>query len=170
MLQLAGELADTAVIGALWSEDGLRFAVEQVRLGAQRGDRNPDDLGIMSWITCYVTEEKERWLDFFRPSAAHILAGAPAPVFSALRLTNSFMTELKSAYAQGGAKVAARLIPDQVAHQLGAIGRSGEVAEQIQRAKEANINQLGILVNAPKIDHSVRFLRRFSEEVLPRLG
>ncbi len=169
VLQVAGELADAAVIGALLSESGVRFAVEQVRIGAERARRSLDDIGLMIWITCYVTDDPAYWVNHYRPSAAHILAGAPREVFEALKLTNGFMVNLKSVYAQGGSDAAAHLVPDDLVKQLAAIGSPGEVTEQLQRAADLGINQIGILVNAPNVAESETALRRFAAEVMPKL-
>jgi 5,10-methylenetetrahydromethanopterin reductase len=168
-LQVAGELAEVAVIGALLSSDGIRFAIEQVRLGATRADRRLSEVGLMSWISCYITDNKPQWIEFYRPNAAHILAGAPPPVFDALKLGERFMEELKTLYAEGGSQAAARLVPDDLVLQLAAIGDPAEVTEQLQCAAELGINQFGILVNAPTVAESERMLRRFSEEVMPNL-
>jgi 5,10-methylenetetrahydromethanopterin reductase len=168
-LQVAGELAEVAVIGALLSPDGIRYAVDQVRLGAERGGRRLNDVGLMSWISCYITDDKPLWTEFYRPNAAHILAGAPPQVFDALSLTNRFMEELKTIYAEGGSAAAAKLVPDDLVLQLAAIGDPGEVTEQLQSAMELGINQFGILVNASTVTESEQMLRRFSEKVMPNL-
>jgi 5,10-methylenetetrahydromethanopterin reductase len=169
MLQAAGELADTAVLGALVSPGGLRFALEQVRIGAERAARRLEDVGRMIWISCYITDDSARWIDFYRPSAAHILAGAPAGVFDALELTADFMAQLKSVYAEKGSEGAAHLIADDLVRQLAVIGTPQEVTEQLQQAAEAGIDEIGILVNAADIEDSRLMLRRFAEEVMPAL-
>jgi alkanesulfonate monooxygenase SsuD/methylene tetrahydromethanopterin reductase-like flavin-dependent oxidoreductase (luciferase family) len=53
--------------------------------------------------------------------------------------------------------------------QLAAIGSPEEVADQLQRAANLGIDQIGILVNAPTVDESLVALRRFADEVMPRL-
>lgn len=169
MLELGGELADTVVIGALLSPRGLRFALEHVERGAARAQRSRDDLELMLWITCIVTDEKDRWIEHYRPSAAHILAGAPPAVFAALELSESYMAELKRVYASGGSADAAHLVSDDLVLELAAIGSPQDVAEQLGAAADMGIDQIGILVNAPTVDESERALRRFAAEVMPRL-
>ncbi len=169
VLQVAGELADVAVIGALLSREGLGFAIEQVRAGAGRAGRRLDAVGLMSWITCYVTDDTALWTERYRPSAAHILAGAPSEVFAALKLNHAFMTELKAVYSQGGSEAAAHLVPDSLVRQLAAIGSPAEVADQLLMAAEMGVDRIGILVNAPTVAESEAALRRFAGEVMPRL-
>ena len=169
VLQVAGELADCAVIGALLDEEALAWSLEQVAIGAQKSGRSMDEIGRMIWITCHITEDAPRWLDHCRPSAAHILAGAPPGVFEALRLTDRFRDDLKATYAQGGSEGAAPLVSDDLVQRLMAIGSPEEVAEQLGRAIDQGINEIGILVNAPDIRDSEEAIQRFADEVMPRL-
>ncbi|MCY4106132.1 MAG: LLM class flavin-dependent oxidoreductase [Chloroflexi bacterium] len=169
ILQLAGERADCAVIGALLDEEALAWSLEQVANGARKSGRRLEDLGRMIWITCHITEDAPRWLDHCRPSAAHILAGAPAGVFAALRLSDRFRDELKAAYAEGGSEGAAPLVSDDLVRRLMAIGRPEEIAAQLERAIAQGIDEIGILVNAPDIRDSEEAIQRFADEVMPRL-
>ena len=169
VLQVAGELADCAVIGALLDEAALAWSLEQVAIGAQKSGRNLEDIGRMIWITCHITEDAPRWLDHCRPSAAHILAGAPPGVFEALRLSERFQEELKAAYAEGGSEGAAHLVADDLVLRLMAIGSPEEVAAQLERAISQGIDEIGILVNAPHIGDSEEAIQRFADEVMPRL-
>ena len=170
VLQVAGELADCAIIGALLDEGALALVLRAS--GPRRAKERPfalSDLGRMIWITCHITEDAPRWLDHCRPSAAHILAGAPPGVFAALRLSDRFQEELKAAYAEGGSVGAAPLVSDDLVRRLMAIGRPEEVAAQLERAIDQGIDEIGILVNAPDIQDSEEAIQRFADEVMPRL-
>jgi 5,10-methylenetetrahydromethanopterin reductase len=169
VLQVGGEVSDVVVIGALLSEDGIRFAMHNIRIGAERAQRKLEDVGRMIWITCHVTEEKALWVDRYRPSAAHILAGAPPAVFEALKLSSQFMKELKQVYSESGSAGAAHLVGNSLVLQLAAIGNANEIVDQLQRARDLGIDQIGILVNAPTVAESQDALRRFADEVMPRL-
>jgi len=169
VLQVAGEVSDVAVIGALLSEDGIRFALDNIRIGARQAQRQFEDVGRMIWITCHVTEEKALWVERYRASAAHILAGAPPAVFAALKLSRGFMDELKRVYGESGSAGAAHLVSDDLVLQLAAIGTADEIVDQLQRARDLGIDQVGILVNAPTVDESATALRRFADEVMPKL-
>ena len=179
VLQVAGELADCAVIGALLDEGALAWSLEQVAIGAQKSGRNLEEIGRMIWITCHITEDAPQsygrkgtaraWLDHCRPSAAHILAGAPPAVFEALRLTDRFRDELKAVYGERGSDGAASLVSDDLVQRLMAIGSPEEVAEQLGRAIDQGINEIGILVNAPTVAESEAAIQRFADEVMPRL-
>lgn len=169
IMEIAGELADTAVIGALLSEDGINYALRHIKIGAERAGRDWREVGRMLWITCFVTDDKALWVERYRSSAAHILAGAPTEIFDALKLTQQFENELKTVYAEKGSDGAAYLMSDALVLQLAAIGSPEEVADTLQRAADLGIDQVGILVNAPTVDESLTALRRFADEVMPRL-
>ena len=49
LFQLAGELADGVIIGSLASKEGLRFALENLKKGAERVGRDLDDIDVVFW-------------------------------------------------------------------------------------------------------------------------
>lgn len=62
-LQAAGEFADGAVIGNGASPDVVRFACENIALGARRGGRSPGDLDTWFMVRIRVSESEEEGAD-----------------------------------------------------------------------------------------------------------
>lgn len=56
-LELAGELADGALIATYVSKEQLRFAVERIAAGAQKAGRKPADLRLISWVYTSISED-----------------------------------------------------------------------------------------------------------------
>lgn len=63
MLQLAGELADGVIIGAIASLPGIRAALRHVSVGAEKARRNLAGLQIVSWLITSVSSDYELALD-----------------------------------------------------------------------------------------------------------
>jgi 5,10-methylenetetrahydromethanopterin reductase len=60
VLELAGEIGDGAIIGALASEEGLRYAADRIAAGARKAGRPPETVRKILWLHIYVTEESAR--------------------------------------------------------------------------------------------------------------
>jgi 5,10-methylenetetrahydromethanopterin reductase len=60
VLELAGEVGDGVIIGALASEEGLRYASERIAAGARKVGRAPEAIRRILWLHTYVAEEGAR--------------------------------------------------------------------------------------------------------------
>jgi len=56
-LELAGELADGALIATYVSKDQLKFAVDRVRAGAEKAGRKLDDVKLISWVYTSISDD-----------------------------------------------------------------------------------------------------------------
>ena len=96
VLEAAGEVADGVLIGGLCCPAGIAYAVDCVRAGATARNRDVGELDIGSWVTVYLTDDRERDLDRLRPSVAHIIGGAPDSVLEAIGLPADLVARLKA--------------------------------------------------------------------------
>ena len=56
-LELAGELADGALIATYVSKDQLKFAVDRVRAGAAKAGRKLEDVKLISWVYTSISDD-----------------------------------------------------------------------------------------------------------------
>lgn len=56
-LELAGELADGALIATYVSKDQLKFAVDRVRSGANKAGRKTEDVKLISWVYTSISDD-----------------------------------------------------------------------------------------------------------------
>ena len=59
-LELAGEVADGAIIATYASKPQLEFAIERIRTGAEKGGRRPEDVRLISWVYTSISEDDGR--------------------------------------------------------------------------------------------------------------
>jgi 5,10-methylenetetrahydromethanopterin reductase len=72
-LELAGEIADGAVIATYVSEPQLEFAIERVRAGATRVGRDPDEVKLVSWVYTSISDEGHVAVENVRPFVTQAL-------------------------------------------------------------------------------------------------
>jgi 5,10-methylenetetrahydromethanopterin reductase len=56
-LELAGEIADGAIIATYVSKPQLEFAVERVRAGAEKAGRRLEDVRLISWVYTSISDD-----------------------------------------------------------------------------------------------------------------
>lgn len=56
-LELAGELADGALIATYVSKEQLQFAVDRVRAGAEKAGRRLEDVKLISWVYTSISDD-----------------------------------------------------------------------------------------------------------------
>jgi 5,10-methylenetetrahydromethanopterin reductase len=168
MLETAGEVGDGVLIGALCSTAGINYALEHLRAGAAKSGRNGVKLDIGSWVTCYLTDDREAAIAGIAPQIAHIIGGAPDHVLQAVGLPSENWREIKSVYhEQGIPQAAARVTPAEI-DAFAIVGDGGYCVERIRLLEDAGVTQFIFLL--PKdlgVDQQAVHLERFADEVLP---
>jgi alkanesulfonate monooxygenase SsuD/methylene tetrahydromethanopterin reductase-like flavin-dependent oxidoreductase (luciferase family) len=76
ILQLAGEVGDGALIGALCSEPGLRYANTQIDLGLTRSGRIRSAVARAIWLHTGVASDEAVARDAVRPIVAGVLVSS----------------------------------------------------------------------------------------------
>lgn len=169
-LEAAGEVADGAIIGALVSTDGLDYALDAIKRGADRASRSLEDLTLISWVTCIVADDFAAIEQRMKISTAHIIGGAPIPLLKSIGLEERFISELKASYAEGGSEKAAQHVKRREIDMLAVVGDADSICEKVEYLASRGIDQLGILLNEPDTESSIRLIDRIAHEVMPRFS
>jgi 5,10-methylenetetrahydromethanopterin reductase len=65
-LELAGEVADAAIVATYVSKRQLEFAIERVRIGAERAGRKLSDVKVISWVYTSISADGSQAVDNVR--------------------------------------------------------------------------------------------------------
>jgi 5,10-methylenetetrahydromethanopterin reductase len=159
-IELAGEIADGALLMVGYTPGIVAAALEHLELGARRGGRRLDDLEIIWAVrtgTAATTSEAQRQA---RPIAVHwgILrwgahwlkdAGLQLPEFEVPDVVWKIYPDLSHAANWEEAIAATSFVPDEVIAQLcdalGLIGTPGHCAQRIMEMAEAGVTKLYLM-------------------------
>jgi 5,10-methylenetetrahydromethanopterin reductase len=166
-LEVAGEVADGAIIGALVSPAGLDYAFEALARGAARSGRSMKDIMITSWVTCIITDNMEQIEERLKASISHIIGGAPVPLLTAMGLESDYVARLKAAYGAGGPESAARLVSRREIDMLSIVGSPDEVRAKIARLEARGVDQIGILISEANPAATLSAIERIANEIMP---
>src|SRR4051812_29351938 len=72
-LELAGEIADGALIATYVSKPQLEFAIDRIRAGAERAGRSLTDIKLISWVYTSISDDGVQAVENVRPFVTQAL-------------------------------------------------------------------------------------------------
>ncbi|MDR7423061.1 MAG: LLM class flavin-dependent oxidoreductase [Armatimonadota bacterium] len=171
MLATAGAVADGVIVAPYASLPGLRFALAQIRRGAERAGRSMTTLEVAARVDVCIADDAETaraavkpaialpmWisypnLDYLRPLD---LPPPPAPLLEILsRRQYDLIPE------------AARHVPEAYVAHLAVAGTVAQVREQLRQIVAAGVTQLLVRPVAAPGQDLLAALRLLAEQVIP---
>jgi 5,10-methylenetetrahydromethanopterin reductase len=131
--RLAGEIADGVYAACSFSEEALRYVIENVAMGAARAGRDLADLDLCASVTAAVANDGEAARRAARLKAAFYLPSMPPALVERHGVPFSTVEPINEAFARGDIAEALRRTSDEVADRFCIAGTPEEVAERIRR-------------------------------------
>ncbi len=139
MLEVCGEIAEGTIM--VWSTtEAGRKAAQHIAIGAQRAGRRPEDIDIVSLLSCSVSTNRQEAIERLRPAAAFYAGFFPR--YNRLMAESGFPTEaaaVRAAWQKGDQAGAAKLVPDAMVQALGIAGTASEARERIEAYRQSGI-------------------------------
>jgi len=139
MIELTGEIADGLLLNYLVSPGYNERALDHLKVGAMKGDRNWQEIDRPQLIVCSLDEDADRALDDARPLVAQYLGQQPH-IAKASGVKESLIEEVKSALGgwpakPGGLKEAQLLIDDNLVRLITASGTADDCLKKVEEYK-----------------------------------
>ncbi|MCA1839436.1 MAG: LLM class flavin-dependent oxidoreductase [Actinobacteria bacterium] len=138
MLRLAGEIADGVVLW-LFTPDGVKDALYQVRKGAASVGRDPDEIDVVARIVVAMDEDAEFLKYMLRRTTTTY---AMVDVYNRSLARQGFETEaaqIAKLWAEGDREGAANAVTDEMLSSLYVAGDKAACVTQLQRFREAGV-------------------------------
>ncbi|HXG17589.1 MAG TPA: LLM class flavin-dependent oxidoreductase [Methylomirabilota bacterium] len=139
MLEVSGEIAQGAIM--VWSnQESGRKAAEHIALGARRAGRDPQDIDIVSLLSCSMSHDRREAFDRMRPAAAFYAGFFPR--YNRLMAESGFpdaARAIREVWSKGDREGAAKLVPDALIQALGVAGTPAECRERIEAYRQSGI-------------------------------
>jgi 5,10-methylenetetrahydromethanopterin reductase len=140
MMELAGEIADGALLNYLVSPEYNATAMEHLARGASRGGRSVDDLDRPQLVVCSLDEDRGRALDRARELVTQYLGQQPH-IGKASGVDPSLLEEIGSVLTWPAGpeeiRAAMALVPDDVVQLLTASGTAEECRAKVRAYADA---------------------------------
>lgn len=175
MLELAGEVADAAIVGNLATVDGWRYARERVREGAARAGRSLADVSLTAWFYCSIADDPTPARDAIRPMVATSLVTS-RPILADLGLVMperfaATMASLGWNPSAAAVREAGATLPAEALEWFGLAGTPADCRDRLASllAGFPEITQVAIVPAPPAGGSAREVVRRFLTEVAPAL-
>lgn len=142
MLQLAGEIADGVLLTSGNSPEYVRYALKQLRVGAEKAGRDPSEIDVASYIVYSVDSNRKRAKDDSRHLIAYLLS---PPEYGNLLcevsgLDSSILDPVRKAFSAGYVSDVDSFISDKVVDTFSASGDSEDCVRKLSDYIAAGVN------------------------------
>lgn len=179
-LELAGEIADGAVIATYVSKEQLRFAVDRVRAGAERTGRRLEDVRLISWVYTSISDDDgHQAVENVRPFVTQALVNTAPEAYP--EILSGFDEELPRFLEQcrdaGPAGLEAAYqdrshITDEVIQRFSVAGTAEDCIAKIREITSFGIGEIWLrCFSAPRSESEhEKVMVPFAEKVMPAFG
>lgn len=181
-LQLAGEVADGVVVGTGVTREVVADSLEQIRIGAKRAGRNPDDIEVWWLVMAYIAGDRKSGVERIRTSLAamgHELARPttegkfiPPALIEPMKKLNASYQALQHVVtgAPGETRHNAQLLDDlglteYLAERYAIAGSVADCVERLKEIEGYGVDKVWLSIHFPE---KAEFMRQWSRDVMAR--
>jgi 5,10-methylenetetrahydromethanopterin reductase len=130
--RLAGELTDGMHQACAYSREALDYAVEHVRVGAERAGRDWRSLDLGAWVVAAVGPDPRPAKEAARIISAFYISAMPRELVERHGLDYDSLRALIDAFGRGDVGEALRLATPELAAKLSLAGTPDEIVERLR--------------------------------------
>ena len=175
-LELAGEMADGAVIATYVAKEQLEFAIGHVRRGAEKAGRRLQDVRLISWVYTSISDDGRQAVENVRPFVTQALVNTSPASYAAILQgfdedLPDFLVRCKEA-GRAGLEAAyndRKYLTDDVIKRFSVAGTADDCIQKIREITSMGINEIWLrCFSAPRseVDHE-KVIVPFAEQVMP---
>ena len=176
-LELAGEIADGAIIATYVSKAQLAFAIERVRAGAWKARRRLEDVRLISWVYTSISDDGRQAVENVRPFVTQALVNTSPEAYPAIldgfdETLPSFLEKCR-AMGRAGLEAAYRdrtHLTDEVIKRFSVAGTAEDCIAKIKEIVSFGITEIWLrCFSAPRseVEHE-KVIVPFAQQVMPR--
>ena len=176
-LELAGEIADGAIIATYVSKAQLAFAIERVRAGAWKARRRLEDVRLISWVYTSISDDGRQAVENVRPFVTQALVNTSPEAYPAILegFDEALPPFLVQCRERGRAGLEAayrdrRYLTDEVIKRFSVAGTAEDCIKKIEEIRSSGIDEIWLrCFSAPRseVEHE-KVIVPFAEKVMPR--
>ncbi len=142
--EMAGAIADGAIVGNVTDPDAMRSVIEWVEHGARAAKRDPRALTIVAWSIFIATNDPHRAYDAIREMIARSIAIAHREVRNLLGISQQCWRDIHSAVREGTRPVTAELVPNDMIDKLAIVGSVDHCMRRIRDLEAAGVHMVAV--------------------------
>jgi 5,10-methylenetetrahydromethanopterin reductase len=132
MLQLAGEISDGVLFSVGLPPSYVKYAIENISIGAKRANRSTSDIDLCSYIACAPLKKNKPAGKIIRGFVAFMASYASEEVLKMSNVEPSDALRVREVLEKEGMAEASQHVSDQMIDALGAFGTPEKIIERIK--------------------------------------
>ena len=163
MFQLAGKIADGAIMNDGFCAEGYtKWALENVRIGAESAGRNRRDVKLTSLVWVSVSDNFDRAREYVKPWFISLLVeGAFDPHLERLGISRNDANGVKEAWMKGRKKEAFERISETMLDATAIYGLPNECARKMSKFRSSGADLPIIMPLTPEKEKIIRIARKW---------
>ena len=172
-LQVAGELAEGAIVSACADEESVEYALGLISKGSGRAKRDLADLDLVARLNCCIASNGQQARDAIRavttrslPGHLNFAAGAGLDVPEELAVS---LRQMGYTHDDAILTDMAQRVPERIIDSMALAGTADEVAARVERIARKGVSQILIKPCATTLDGIETTLEAFGTQVMPQV-
>jgi 5,10-methylenetetrahydromethanopterin reductase len=170
ILQLAGEVADGAILGGFAQPEGLRYAMDMVDRGIEQAGRDRGDVDVMSWLYVSVDDDPvAARTAVSKMVLASLITSRPILDRIGIELPSALRDRLDAQgwrYPRETPEEAAALLPDHIVDAFALHGTPAQVRKRLDVIRDCGINHVAFVLFPPAGSSTEALARRIALEIV----
>jgi 5,10-methylenetetrahydromethanopterin reductase len=173
-LELAGQVADGALLASYASEDQLRYAIKKVEAGAKKSRRTLKDIKLIAWLYASISEDSSEAIANVRPFVTQALLNTSPEMYPMMfrgfkQDVASFILDCRKTGGKARANQDRRYLTDEVIRRFSVAGTSEECIEKLRGVAKLGIDTIWLRPFSAPFSESnhEKVIIPFADKVLP---
>ena len=175
-LELAGEIADGAIIATYVSSAQLTFAIERVKAGAAKAGRRLEDVRLISWVYTSISDDGHQAVENVRPFVTQALVNTSPEAYPVIfdgfgEGVQQFLRECRDRGRPGleTAYEDRQYLTDEVIKRFSVAGTADDCIAKIREITAMGIDEIWLrCFSAPRSESEhEKVIVPFAEKVMP---
>lgn len=143
MMQLAGKVADGALINASHPED-LKECIELVDKGAKDADRSLTNFDKVAYMATSIDEDEEKARNRARAVTSFVAASAPESTLNREKISMDRINEIRAHLMDGETKAAKEKVTEKMIDVFSVSGTIDKLENRIKKLRKIGVTQVVI--------------------------
>lgn len=142
--EMAGEVADGAIVGNVGRPDALRRIIEWTHNGARKAGRDPSELKIVAWNFALCGDDPTKLYDTIRRITGLTIANSHSEVTGMLGVSKEQVTSIRELMRSNPETIPADVVTNEMIDMIALVGDDGTVRERLKTLSDAGADIFGM--------------------------
>ena len=164
-IAVAGEVADGAILGSLFSEKRLAGAMTRIADAAKDAGRAVRDVNIVLWGSAFFRDMPGADIEAFKLEVARVIARAGETTLRTGGMTSERVAELHAANSASGLKGIAKILTEEEMRSVSLFGDAAECRAILERVGRSGVRRYVLLLREAPPEHHIAVMTHFARNV-----